>query len=623
MKDRLEALIKRASLRGYVRALKKEPDLLAWVMAETATLPDSAELAERVYCALHGVASATCGHGQHKVFNSLDKGFRFCAPGCQCRREAQAAAIKAHHAGLDSNERSRRVEKAKETFRAHYGVDNPMLDPEIRARQEQTNLNRHGAINPFSSERVKEKIKATNRERYGCDTPLESPIVQEKIKAVNIARHGQPNHPMNEARAAWSERHGDVNPFQIPAIAEKARDTMIERYGVEKALANSVVLENMFDRLEQSHGVRNVMHIDAVRNTLELNNISRYGWPSPNQKHFSELANEVLNDPDRFRAEFKDKSLREVSVKLGISYDTARKWCCRHGVELGRSTYEDAITDFLRGLGLTVRRSDRTLIKPYELDVVVDQHKVAVEFCGLYWHSEAQRKNSEYHRTKLLMTKDKGWKLITIFEDEWIDKREIVENRLRHAFGMSEKGIAARKLTVRNLAPAESKAFLDRHHTQGGGAYGFANYGAYDRDTLVAVMTFSKPRVALGRKSGAPELLRFATDGRSHPGVASKLFKAFVREHAPSEIISYADRRWSEGDFYRTLGFVHIGDSSPNYWYFHPSRVAREYRFKFRKDKIKHMVDGGENMSEREIMNALGYHRIWDCGHRKFVWTAP
>lgn len=623
MKERLQALIQRASHRGYVRALKKEPDLLAWVMAETASLPPDAELAERVYCALHGVAAAICPNGQHKVFNTLDKGFRFCANNCQCRREAQAKAIKSHQAGVDDAERARRLEKAKETFRANYGVDNPMHAQEVRARHERTNLERYGAKTPLEAASVQEKVKATVRARYGVDRPLASPIVQEKIKAINLERYGQANNPMTTARAAFAARNGGLNPFQVPEIAEKARSSMIERYGVEKALANAVVLEAMLDRLEQTHGVRNVMHLEEVRRTLELNNIARYGWPSPNQKHFGDLANEILNDPERFRAEFKDKSLREVSIKLGIAYDTARKWCYRHGVELGRSTYEDAITDFLRGLGLTVRRADRTLIKPYELDILVDQHKVAIEFCGLYWHSEAQRKNSEYHRTKLLMAKDKGWRLITIFEDEWLDKREIVEKRLRHAFGMSEKGIAARKLTVRHLTPAESKAFLDRHHTQGGGAYGFANYGACDGNTIVAVMTFAKPRVALGRKSGALELLRFATDGRNHPGVASKLFAAFVEEHNPKEIVSYADRRWSEGDFYRALGFTHMRDTAPNYWYFHPNRVAREYRFKHRKNKIKDLIEGGAAMSERQIMQKLGFDRIWDCGHRKFIWTAP
>lgn len=59
-----------------------------------------------------------------------------------------------------------------------------------------------------------------------------------------------------------------------------------------------------------------------------------------------------------------------------------------------------------------------------------------------------------------------------------------------------------------------------------------------------------------------------------------------------------------------------IDYTSPNYWYWDKKKrdITRYHRFTFRKDKIKHLGTG----TEKEIMNSLGYSRIWDCGHYRF-----
>lgn len=135
-------------------------------------------------------------------------------------------------------------------------------------------------------------------------------------------------------------------------------------------------------------------------------------------------------------------------------------------------------------------------------------------------------------------------------------------------------------------------------------------------------MTFSKLRAALGRsKSGPVELLRFATDGGSYPGIANRLFKAFVDEYNPEEIISYADRRWATGWLYEILGFEHVRNTDVNYWYIDCNLVRRFHRYLFRKDKIKSMFPDAEGDTEREIMNNLGFWRIYDCGSMLRRWT--
>ena len=109
------------------------------------------------------------------------------------------------------------------------------------------------------------------------------------------------------------------------------------------------------------------------------------------------------------------------------------------------------------------------------------------------------------------------------------------------------------------------------------------------------------------------ELLRFCNKiNHSVVGGASKLFKHFIKTHNPNDIISYADRRWSQGKLYQQLGFNKTHNSTPNYFYV--INNEREHRFKYRKNLlIKRGFD--ENKTEREIMNDRKIYRIYDCGN--------
>lgn len=288
------------------------------------------------------------------------------------------------------------------------------------------------------------------------------------------------------------------------------------------------------------------------------------------------------------------------------------------------SKSETEIVSFLKQYNIAMITNDRKLISPLEIDIILPAHNIGIEFCGLYWHSELFKNDKNYHLNKLQLMNKMNYKLITIFEDEWLHKRDIVQSRLLHLLGLSTKGKGARQLTIKSISAKEAKDFLDMYHIQGNGTYGYAKYGAYDLSELVAVMTFSKPRLALGRKKNiaAPdELLRFASNGKNYPGLASRLFRTFVKEYKPKEIISYADRRWSDGNLYKQLGFELESITGVNYW--HTKGAAqRHYRFNFRKDRIKHLVENGNTKTEIEIMRELGYSRIWDCGSLKFLWKS-
>lgn len=283
------------------------------------------------------------------------------------------------------------------------------------------------------------------------------------------------------------------------------------------------------------------------------------------------------------------------------------------------SIAEKDISDYIKALipDHAIILNDRNIIKPLELDIVIPEKHIAIEYDGLYWHSQQRGgKDNKYHLNKLQKCNDAGYRLITLFEDEWIFKKEIVKNRLKHIL-TNEKGLYARKCTISEISSHLAKNFVDLYHIQGYTQCS-VRLGAYYNDQLVAIMTFAKGNISKGNKfkENIWELSRFCTSC-SVVGIAGKLLKYFEKKYNPTNIYTFADRRWSEGNMYKQIGFNFVGFTPVNYWYIPPNEIIRIHRYNFRKDRIKHLTSK-ENMTEWDIMKDQGYDKIYDCGNMKF-----
>lgn len=255
-----------------------------------------------------------------------------------------------------------------------------------------------------------------------------------------------------------------------------------------------------------------------------------------------------------------------------------------------------------------------------EIDIYIPTKKIAIEYDGLIWHSERFNKDKKYHLNKTLECENQGIRLIHIFEDEWINKQEIVKSRLRNIFGLTENKVYARNCTIKEIDAHTSAQFMDKNHLQGR-CRGKYHIGLFYGNDLVSVMTFGllrQQRKYNERFEESYELLRFANKANLNiVGGASKILKYFINKYKPYEITSYADRRWSDGKLYETLGFTHTHNSRPNYFYI--IGRTRGNRFNFRK---KNLVKEGFdiNKSEHQIMIERGLYRIYDCGCMCYKW---
>lgn len=336
---------------------------------------------------------------------------------------------------------------------------------------------------------------------------------------------------------------------------------------------------------------------------------------------FIEKARSVHGDKyDYSKVEYKDRSTRVqlicpehgpfwITPEAHINRISGCPKCSMKKVMNGES-----VEDFL-GRHVEVIPHDRTVLDGDELDFYIPSRNLAIEFDSLR-HNNDRKTNHIFEKTKKCMTK--GIKLIHVFEDEWRDRNRIVRSRLLHACGVSCFGrIYARKCEPRIISTTESANFVQKYHIQGKvGAS--VHLGLYYKKRLVAVMTFKKPRFNTHYKW---ELLRYCTlSNFSIIGGASKLL-SFFRENYQGSIITYADRRWSDGNLYKKLGFKFLQVSAPAYFYYktteeNPVRFSRVHFQKHKLHKLLNVFD--PKLSEGANMRANDWERVFDCGNYAF-----
>lgn len=287
---------------------------------------------------------------------------------------------------------------------------------------------------------------------------------------------------------------------------------------------------------------------------------------------------------------------------------------CNHII----SKKEIELQDFIKELisdNTEVLTNNRKILNGKELDIYIPSKKIAFEFNGLYWHCDDVRNDKKHLLEKTNLCLEHDIQLIHIFEDEWRFKNEICKSRIKNILGYSDYKVYARKCHIKKICYNEVSTFLNNNHIQGTVSSKY-NYGLYYNNELVSIMTFGKLRKNLGskHKEGVFEMLRFCNKlGYSVVGGASKLLKQFIEDYNPIEIISYADRRWSNGNLYNTLGFEFIKNTDINYFYLIDGN-KRINRFSLRKDILISKYGCPPEISERDFCKSKGWFRVYDCG---------
>ena len=286
---------------------------------------------------------------------------------------------------------------------------------------------------------------------------------------------------------------------------------------------------------------------------------------------------------EEYRA-YNEKML--VRCKNGHEYHTSLAyWSAFSRCPVcGISSGERQIIKFLELHQIPFKLHDRSTINA-ELDFYFESKKLAVEYCGMYYHNhsfllsrykkkKAKRPHSSakhHHMDKMNKCVGVGVKLITLFEETWEKRRTQVEWFL---YNQLNPKVLSKDLEIRKVEWKQARDFLNDYHINGCGQPG-NSYALIADDRIVQLQVFAN-------NGGKTYLSRVCTG----PGVkiiggqSKALFQAGVKDLNLTKVTALVDRNLSDGGWYQRVGFQPVGVIPPKpiqfkkYWEVGRSRMV-------------------------------------------------
>jgi hypothetical protein len=560
MLDKLLVLLENTNIKNIGNALKKDPELLCWVKEKTSHILAPETITERIFVLVNDIHSNICDRGNKLKFKSYNAGYGYCGPAgkCECAREQVSKKVSTAKAKLSQEQKDLINSRRVETNLQKYGVTNTGQTEFAKSRHKETyeDINRVEIIN--------QKHKNTMQERYGVENISQIPDVIDRRKHTNI------------------QRYGYENPMQSPDIIQKAISTKQTLY------TDHYLAKKNYSRFVQ-----------MVRENFNLiANISPDEYVGIKER--PEISFTCVSCNRNFRKRFDYASLPRCVV------------CFPPNIEY-KSQGEKELLNFVQQTYTgPIISGDRSIINPYEIDIFLPELKLGIEYCGLYWHSELSGKKSwNYHYRKWSAADKKGITLFTIYDDEWLTKRSIVEELIAHKLKKVSSRIGARLCDVSLLDKDSATAFFDQYHLLGSPSRLSVIIGLSHNNDIVAAMGFVNEGGDVWRLS------RYASKGAVIGG-ASKLLKYFSINYKPKSVISFSDNRYSNGDLYKTLGFIVRNEIPPMQQYVQGYTTRFDKRSLNKTNIAKLYPDVSIDDTEWNILQKLKFDRIWDCG--KICW---
>jgi hypothetical protein len=436
-----------------------------------------------------------------------------------------------------------------------------------------------------NSTKVKEKLKETFKEKYGVEHYSKTDEYKEKYKKSSIIKYGVDNYSktdeyVKKSKDTYVQKYGIDNYTKTKEYLEKTINTNILRYGKTS--------HTKTEKYKKERKGKSIFKIEKYR--IENFEIAK-------DKYYIKYLD---NKESLFKCDLgKDHTfIINTDNYYGRIYSNNPLCTICYPIELNNSIKEIELQDFIE------KNYDNEIIFNYkdklEIDIYLPNLKIGFEFNGIWWHSDRYKTN-DYHLNKTNYFKEKEIRIIHIWEDDWVNKKEIIKSQILNIVNKTKNKIWARKCFIKEVSVKDAKLFLEENHLQGF-VKSNIKIGLYYNEELVAMMSFDKYE---GRKKMLEcewNLNRFCVKNyTSVAGAASKLLSYFIKTYNPIRIVSYADKDWSVGNLYKSIGFTELYCTKSDYKYLINSK--RKHKSKFRK-------------SESIFMKNIP--KVYDCGKIKF-----
>lgn len=438
----------------------------------------------------------------------------------------------------------------------------------------------------------------------GMSCSKKSPTSIEKTKKTIEAKGEQFYQDIaNKRRKTSLIKYGAPSPNQHPSVKELQKLSKIERYGEDYAKKNAAKAAHS---VMEKYGVKNsfILGIEKAREAK--------------QSHCPDSF-VLLKDRAWLEQAYKTMTTVQIAEQLGVGHSTVSRFLIAHSIDRTNWMYvsgqENEVFEYIKTIySGEILRNDRKIIYPRELDIVLPEHKLAIEFNGVFWHSSIDDSKKKTHVSKTEDAESAGYQVLHIYSTEWEDeiKREIWKSVISSKLGLTDK-IYARKCSVEPVSLKDANEFYRHTHLQGEVQRG-KSFGLYYQNKLVCCMTIGISRFEKNKK----ELLRFSTlVNTTVIGGFSKLLKNFGEE----EVISYANRRWSKAGVYERCGFNVVATTPPSMLYYVNNKLFSRQFFQ------KHLLSNNpfidhfdETKTAAKNIENNGIRKIYDSGNFKCIW---
>jgi len=287
-----------------------------------------------------------------------------------------------------------------------------------RIKAKQTSLELYNVDNPAKSDNIKQKTKITNLKLYNAVCPLSNKLIKEKSVNTVIKKYNVTNVMKNDE------------------IKQRAHNTNLKIYGNESASSNSKIKRKIVD-------------------STKISSTLKYGTDHHNQKHIKHSND--FNDKfilEQFVSQKNNLMIPKMMEYFNISKSYTYKWLRKINFDYtlvnksGTSVAECELFELVKSIDQYAEQSNRTIIKPKEIDIISHVHKFAIEYNGILWHSIGNS-NSEkhnninklnelkyYHLNKTEALEKLGYRLFHVNENTYMKNPTLCRSIIRNALGV-------------------------------------------------------------------------------------------------------------------------------------------------------------------------------------------
>lgn len=284
-------------------------------------------------------------------------------------------------------------------------------------RKEQSYLTHYGVTNPLKSQEIKDRIKQTCLDKYGFESANQSEIVKENKKK------------------SFQERYGVDYTFQIPEIEKK----------IKESRSNQKFSKDIYRRIVETNK-RNHNGIMA----WNPESFKRKNGYYTSQMNISKESLEILENENKFlelvkSLEFKDRTVRNISKLLDVSYSTVLRRINNYNIKdkVSFNFYVSSYELELREMFKEYKQEHNYRYDNKEIDLYFPEYKFGVEFNGNYYHDKNEylkdiMNNTENsrERQKEKLFESIGIKIIQIWEDDWKKNKQKEINKIKEVLSV-------------------------------------------------------------------------------------------------------------------------------------------------------------------------------------------